>query len=180
MMLRIMPPIRQPPPEYLPGPFGSRDDHEGFMDAAIAEAKSGAAMGEQPFGAVIVVDGEIVVRARSLKVSTSDTTAHSETLAVKAATQKLRRRMIPEAVFYATCEPCPMCLGAIFNAGINTLVLGARNHHIKQHARLAFNFKDYTCEHFAQMVGWDLTIIEGVREDECIALYSSAAVELTR
>jgi tRNA(adenine34) deaminase len=155
-------------------------DHKRFMDSAITEAKAGAAMGEQPFGAVIVIDGEIVVRARSLKVSTSDTTAHSETLAVKAATKKLRRRMIPEAVFYATCEPCPMCLGAILNAGINTLVLGARNRHIRQHASLAFNFKDYTCERFARMVGWDLTVIEGVREAECVALYSNSAVELTR
>jgi tRNA(adenine34) deaminase len=155
-------------------------DHDKFMAIAIAEAKAGAAMGEQPFGAVIAIDGEVVVRARSLKVSTSDTTAHSETLAVKAATVKLRRRMIPEAVFYATCEPCPMCLGAILNAGIKTLVLGARNRHIRQHARLAFNFKDYTCERFADMVGWDLAVIEGVREDECVALYTGAAVELTR
>jgi tRNA(adenine34) deaminase len=155
-------------------------EHDPFMDIAIAEARAGAAMGEQPFGAVIVIDGEVVVRTRSLKVSTSDTTAHSETLAVKAATQKLRRRTIPEAVFYATCEPCPMCLGAILNAGIRTLVLGARNRDINRQGRLAFNFKDYTCERFAAMVGWDLTVIEGVRQETCVALYSNAAVELTR
>ena len=158
----------------------SISDHDRFMAIAIEEAKAGAAMGEQPFGAVVVINGEIVVRSRSLKVSTSDTTAHSETLAVKQATQKLRRRTIPEAVFYATCEPCPMCLGAILNAGINTLVLGARNRHIKQQGRLAFNFKDYTAERFAEMVGWDLAVIEGVRQDECVALYAGAAVELTR
>src|ERR1700733_12904367 len=93
-------------------------EHDKFMAIAIEEAKAGAAMGEQPFGAVVVIDGEVVVRSRSLKVSTSDTTAHSETLAIKLATQKLQRRVIPEATFYATCEPCPMCLGAIFNAGI--------------------------------------------------------------
>jgi tRNA(adenine34) deaminase len=155
-------------------------EHDKFMAIALAEAKAGAAMGEQPFGAVVVIGGEVVVRTKSLKVSTSDTTAHSETLAISQATRKLNRRTIPEAVFYATCEPCPMCLGAIFNAGIRTLVLGARNRHIKQHAKLAFNFKDYTCERFAEMVGWDLTVIEGVREAECIALYAGAAVELTR
>lgn len=155
-------------------------EHERFMDIAIAEARAGAAMGEQPFGAVVVIDGKVVVQTRSLKVSTSDTTAHSETLAIKHATQKLRRRMIPGAVFYATCEPCPMCLGAILNAGIKTLVLGARNSDIKQLATLAFNFKDYTCERFAEMVGWDLIVIEGVRHKECVALYAGAAVELTR
>jgi tRNA(adenine34) deaminase len=156
------------------------NDHDRLMAIAIEEAKAGAAMGEQPFGAVVAIGGEVVVRAKSLKVSTSDTTAHSETLAVGQATRKLKRRTIPEAVFYATCEPCPMCLGAILNAGINTLVLGARNRDIRQHAKVAFNFKDYTCEHFAEMVGWNLTVIEGVREEECTALYAGAAVELTR
>jgi tRNA(adenine34) deaminase len=155
-------------------------DHDRFMALAIEEAKAGAAMGEQPFGAVVMIGGEVIVRCRSLKVSTSDTTAHSETLAIRMATQKLRRRSIPEAMFYATCEPCPMCLGAILNAGIKTLVLGARNRDVSRFTATAFNFKDYTCERFAAMVGWDLTVIEGVRAAECIALYAGAAVELTR
>jgi tRNA(adenine34) deaminase len=159
---------------------GTMSEHERLMDIAIAEAKAGAAMGEQPFGAVVAIGGAVVVQTRSLKVSTSDTTAHSETLAVREATRKLRRRTIPEAVFYATCEPCPMCLGAVLNAGIRTLVLGARNRDIRQLATLAFNFKDYTCERFAEMVGWDLTVVEGVRHRECVALYAGAAVELTR
>jgi tRNA(adenine34) deaminase len=156
------------------------NEHDKFMDIALEEARAGAAAGEQPFGAVVVIDGEVAVKSRSLKVATSDTTAHSETRAISLATRKLKRRTIPEAVFYATCEPCPMCLGAILNAGIKTLVLGARNRHIQQHAQLAFNFKDYTCERFAEMVGWNLTVIEGVREAECIALYTGAQVELTR
>jgi tRNA(adenine34) deaminase len=155
-------------------------DHERFMAMAIEEAKLGAAAGEQPFGAVIARNGEVICRARSLKVSTSDTTAHSETLAIRAATQKLGQRTLPDCVFYATCEPCPMCLGAILNGGISTLVMGARNRSINQLAKLAFNFKDYTVERFAEMVGWELTVIEGVLENECIALYRDARVALTR
>jgi tRNA(adenine34) deaminase len=155
-------------------------DHERFMRLAVDEAKAGAAMGEQPFGAAVVIDGEVVCTTRSLKVSMSDTTAHSETRAVSVATQKLKRREIPEAVFYCTCEPCPMCCGAVLNSGIKTMVIGARNRHIKQAAKLAFNFKDYTVERFAEMVGWDLTVIEGVLQDECVALYTGAAVPLTR
>ena len=155
-------------------------DHNHFMAIAIEEAKAGAAQGEQPFGAVVVRDGEVVVRSRSLKVSACDATAHSETLAIKYATQKLGRRELPDCTFYATCEPCPMCLGAILNGGINTLVLGARNRDIKQLAKVAFNFKDYTVERFAEMTGWNLTVIEGVRTAECVALYATSAVELTR
>lgn len=154
--------------------------HEHYMALAIEEARAGAAAGEQPFGAVVVYKDEIVAKTRSLKVSTSDTTAHSETLAVKMATQKLGMRHIPEAVFYSTCEPCPMCLGAVLNAGIGTLVLGARNTDIQSLARLAFNFKDYSVERFAEMVGWDLRLVTGVLHEECVGLYRAAAVELTR
>ena len=155
-------------------------DHNRFMAIAIEEAKAGAAQGEQPFGAVVARDGEVVVRSRSLKVSACDATAHSETLAIKYATQKLGRRELPDCTFYATCEPCPMCLGAILNGGIKTLVLGARNRDIKQLAQVAFNFKDYTVERFAEMTGWDLKVIEGVRTSECVDLYATARVELTR
>jgi tRNA(adenine34) deaminase len=155
-------------------------DHNRFMTIAIEEAKAGAAQGEQPFGAVVVRNGEVVVKARSLKVGTSDTTAHSETLAIKYATQKLGQRTLPDCTFYATCEPCPMCLGAILNGGINTLVIGARNRDINRMAKVAFNFKDYTVERFAQMTGWDLKVIEHVRGEECIELYATAKVELTR
>ena len=155
-------------------------DHERFMAIAIEEAKAGAAQGEQPFGAVVVCNGEMVVKARSLKVGTSDTTAHSETLAIKYATQKLGQRTLPDCTFYATCEPCPMCLGAILNGGINTLVIGARNRDVGKLTKTAFNFKDYTVERFAEMTGWDLKVIEHVRGEECISLYARAKVELTR
>jgi hypothetical protein len=55
-----------------------------------------------------------------------------------------------------------------------------RNRDVAGFAKLAFNFKDYSCERFAGMVGWDLTVVEGVRSSECIALYAGAAVELAR
>ena len=72
-----------------------------------------------------------------------------------------------------------MCLGAVLNGGIKTIVIGARNHQVAKLAKLAFNFKDYSVERFAEMVGWDLTIINGVLTDECVALYTGARVELT-
>lgn len=151
-------------------------DHATFMAMAIAEAKAGATAGEQPFGAVVARNGELVCRARSLKVSTSDTTAHSETLAIKYANQSLGRRTIPDGVFYATCEPCPMCLGAILNAGIGTLVLGARHYTVPGYP----DYGEYSVERFAQLTRWPLTLIEGVLTDECVALYRTSPVPLTR
>jgi tRNA(adenine34) deaminase len=152
-------------------------DHDYFMGLAIEEAHAGEAAGEQPFGAVVARGGELIVKCGSLKVSTSDTTAHSEMRAVGLATQKLRRRDLSDCTFYATCEPCPMCLGAVMNSGIKTVVLGAR---LRDLAKLGFDFKDYTSERFAEMTGWDLNLVEGVRSAECISLYSNSAVELTR
>lgn len=142
-------------------------DHVRFMAMAIEEAKAGRAQGEQPFGAVVALNGEVVCRSRSLKVSTSDTTAHAETLAVRYASTKLRQRNLPEGtIFYATCEPCPMCLGAVLNAGIGTVVIGAR------HAQLpGIGYGDYSAERFAELTGWKVNIIGGVLGEECVALY---------
>lgn len=71
-----------------------------------------------------------------------------------------------------------MCCGAILNGGIRTLVMGTRNRDLRDLATLAFNFKDYGVERFAAMVGWDVTVIDGILEDQC--RYRRANVELTR
>lgn len=155
-------------------------DHEAFMAMAIAEARSGAASGEQPFGSVVVCDGEVVVRSRSLKVARCDPTAHSELLAISSACRNLGRRRLSEAVFYSTCEPCPMCLGALLNAGVMRLVLGARVADIALTGEQAFDFRDYSVESFAKLVGWDLELTTGILHEECVALYNEAKVELTR
>ena len=154
-------------------------EHERWMTIAIEEARFGSASGEQPFGSVIVRNGAMVCRTRSLKVSTSDTTAHSELLAVRTATQGLKHRVLDGCVFYATCEPCPMCLGAILNAGIDRLVIGARKSQVQQFSTTAFHFNAYTVERFAEMVGWPL-VVEQALQDQCIALYAGATVTLTR
>ena len=85
-----------------------------MMRIAIDEARAGLAKGEQPFGTVITSKETIVCQTHSLKVSTSDPTAHSETLAIRAASHKLQQRALADCVVYTTCEPCPMCLGAIY------------------------------------------------------------------
>ena len=155
-------------------------EHERFMAIAVEEALAGKAMGEQPFGAVVARGGDVVCRTRSLKVGACDATAHAETLAVKAATQALGTRTLTGCVFYCTCEPCPMCLGAILTGGIDHLVMGARNRDVQRLAKAAFNFGGYSVESFAELVGWKLTVVEGVLGDACIDLYRTAGVELTR
>ncbi len=148
-----------------------------YMEIALEEARAGRAAGEQPFGAVIVQAGGVVAQARSLKVSTSDSTAHAELLAIRHATTSLNRRTLEDCTFYGTCEPCPMCLGAMFNAGIRRLVLGAR---LADLGDIAFAFKDYSVETFAAMTGWELQLVEGVRHEECAALYLDPTGKFSR
>lgn len=155
-------------------------EHERLMALAIEQAEHGATLGEQPFGALVARDGAVVAKTWSRKVGLCDATAHSETLAVGMACRALGRRELPDCTFYATCEPCPMCLGAILNGGINRLVLGARNADVKRLAKKAFNFQGYTVEGFAATVGWPLEVIDGVLTERCVALYTGSAVELTR
>lgn len=152
-------------------------DHIAFMRIAIEEAKLGFAQGEQPFGAAVAIDGKLVSRAHSSKIASSDSTAHGELLAVKAATQSLKTRLLIGATLYCTCEPCSMCAGAIFNAGINTLVIGARLRDLDDGA---FHVGTYSVEAFAALLDWKVTIIDGVLGRECTALYNNSPVALSR
>jgi len=72
-----------------------------------------------PFGAVIVKDGEIVAASANKVVPTNDPTAHAEVSAIRLACQKLGTFNLKGCVIYTSCEPCPMCLGAIYWAHLD-------------------------------------------------------------
>ncbi len=152
--------------------------HDTIMTIAIAEAREGQSRGEQPFGTVIVRDNTIITQGHSLKVQRRNPTAHAETLAVSQAADALGQRTLKGCVLYTTCEPCPMCLGAMLNAEIDTLVIGARLSDLHAISG-AFVFGTYSAERFAEMVGWKLTVISGIMGEECIDLYR-ASLTLTR
>ena len=74
--------------------------------------------GKTPFGAILVIDGEIIAEGTSSVVELSDPTAHAEVMALRNAGQKLNRHLFPDAVMYASSEPCPMCLVACYWARV--------------------------------------------------------------
>ncbi|MGI9036277.1 MAG: nucleoside deaminase [Pyrinomonadaceae bacterium] len=91
------------------------DENEKFMRRAIELARRGMEAGAGgPFGAVVALDGEIVGEGCNRVTSTNDPTAHAEVLAIRAACQKLNSFQLDGCVLYTSCEPCPMCLGAIY------------------------------------------------------------------
>ena len=67
-----------------------------------------------PFAAIVVRDGEVISRGTNLVTSTNDPTAHAEIVAIRRACEKLDAFQLTGCDLYTTCEPCPMCLGAIY------------------------------------------------------------------
>lgn len=90
-----------------------------FLEEAIRLAIENVEQdGGTPFGAVIVKNGEIVARGVNEMERSCDPTAHAELLAIRRACQKLNTTDLSDCVLYASGEPCPMCLGAIYWANI--------------------------------------------------------------
>lgn len=98
---------------------------EAFMRAAIREAEAGMRGGRGgPFGCVIVRRGEIVARGHNRVTSTNDPTAHAEITAIRAACAQLETFQLDDCELYTSCEPCPMCLAAIYWARIPHIYYG--------------------------------------------------------
>ncbi len=86
-----------------------------FMQRAIDLAEKGLdSNAGGPFGAVIVKDNKIISEGYNKVTSTNDPTAHAEIIAIKEACKKLNSFQLDDCTIYTSCEPCPMCLGAIY------------------------------------------------------------------
>lgn len=92
---------------------------EDFMRRAIALSEKSVSNGGGPFGAVIVRNGDIVAEASNSVTIDNDPTAHAEVNAIRQAAAKLGTFDLSDCELYTSCEPCPMCLGAIYWAHIS-------------------------------------------------------------
>ena len=95
------------------------------MHAAMHEARSAAAEGEVPVGAVVVLDGEIIGTGNNRVIRDSDPTAHAEIVAMRDSARRLGNYRLVGCTLYVTLEPCAMCAGAILHARIARLVYAA-------------------------------------------------------
>lgn len=99
---------------------------EEMMQLAIEQAKTAAAEGEVPVGAVVTDgDGRVIAAAHNTREQTGSPTAHAEVNAIEAAAKAVGSRRLGECTLYVTLEPCPMCAGAVINSGLKRLVYGA-------------------------------------------------------
>lgn len=94
---------------------------ENFMQMAIDLSIANIDKGGGPFGAVIVKDGEVIAASCNSVTNDNDPTAHAEVNTIRAAAKKLGTFDLSGCVIYSSCEPCPMCLGAIYWANLDKL-----------------------------------------------------------
>ena len=92
-----------------------------FMQQAIDLSIENVANGGGPFGAVIVRDGEVIATGVNRVTANNDPTAHAEVSAIRAACQKEGYFKLEGCTIYTSCEPCPMCLSAIYWAGLSRI-----------------------------------------------------------
>ena len=97
---------------------------EQFLKLAIELARQARADGNHPFGALLVMDGRVVLTATNTVITGQDPTAHAENNLVGQAIRQFSPDQIARCVLYASCEPCAMCVGAMYWAGIRSVVYG--------------------------------------------------------
>ncbi len=98
-----------------------RSIHEAFMQEAIDISVESVQTGGGPFGAVIVKEGVVLARSSNSVTKDNDPTAHAEINAIRQACQQIGSFDLKGCVLYSSCEPCPMCLSAVYWAGIEKI-----------------------------------------------------------
>ncbi|MFE1745747.1 nucleoside deaminase [Coleofasciculus sp. H7-2] len=94
---------------------------ESFMKIALEEAK----LGDAPYGAVIVKDNQVIIKAHNTVKTDNDPTAHAEVNAIRRLTKERKNPSLEGYTLYTTCEPCPMCTTVCIWAGISEIIFGA-------------------------------------------------------
>ncbi|HKW32045.1 MAG TPA: tRNA adenosine(34) deaminase TadA [Candidatus Acidoferrum sp.] len=103
------------------------DSDTGFMQKALEEARSAAAAGEVPVGAVLVDEGRVIARSGNRTIRDCDPTAHAEIIVLRKAARVVDNYRLAGTTLYVTIEPCSMCAGAMIQARIPRLVYGAND-----------------------------------------------------
>ena len=104
-------------------PFSTEDVV--FMQRALTLAQQGAALGEVPVGAVLVLDNHIIGEGYNQPILSHDPTAHAEVVAIRQAAQHLQNYRLEHTTLYVTLEPCTMCVGSLVHARIKRVVFAA-------------------------------------------------------
>lgn len=95
--------------------------HRQFLQQAVDVARDNVSRGGGPFGALIVRQGQVIATGANRVTANRDPTAHAEVMAIRNACESLQDFQLTDCVLYTSCEPCPMCLGAIYWARLQAV-----------------------------------------------------------
>ena len=135
--------------------------NEKFMREALKEAGKAFNKAEVPIGAVIVKDGKVIARGHNLREVRNQACAHAEILAIEKACKKLKAWRLENCDMYVTLEPCAMCAGAILNARIKNLYIGAMEPKFGAVGSKLNLFKDFVFNH-------TVNVETSILEDDCV------------
>lgn len=145
--------------------------NEKFMKEALKEAKKAYEADEIPIGAVIVKNDKIIARAHNQKEIKNDATRHAEIIAIEKASKKLQGWRLDDCEMYVTLEPCMMCAGAIVQARLKKVYIGAMDEKMGYCGSvinlLQYNKYDYHVESES-----------GILSDECSKIVKDFFAEL--
>ena len=139
------------------------DQDQTFMARALELARTAAAAGEVPVGAVIVRQGEIIAEGSNRPIGTCDPTAHAEMIALRAGGEVLRNYRLLDTTLYVTLEPCAMCASAMVHARVQRLVYGAADPRVGA-AGSVFNIVQHAS------LNHQLEVTAGVLAEQCATL----------
>ncbi|GAB3695896.1 nucleoside deaminase [Halorubrum pallidum] len=145
-------------------------DDRAYVDRAIGLAEEAVDAGDTPFGALLVVDGEVVAEDRNRTRSDDDVTAHPELALARWAARELSPDERARCTMYASTEPCPMCSTAVHYAGIDRVVFGVAGATLND---LTGDVVTIPCEEVIRRAGGTTTVEGPVAEDAATAVHES-------
>ena len=136
--------------------YTEKQNHEFWMKKALEFAKKAYKKNEVPVGALVIKNNQIIGQGYNLINSTNIISNHAEIIAINMANEKLKNWRLLDCEIYVTLEPCLMCVGAINNCRIKTVIYGTKNN----------NFSA------TKMLDSKIKLISGILQPECSKLLS--------
>lgn len=144
------------------------ETHETYMREAIALSQAAMDKGNEPFGAILVRNGEVLLRIENSVSTGHDLTNHAEMNLVKEAMKHYEPTDLHDCILYTSTEPCAMCAGATYWSGIGTLIYGCSEERLGQIAGIGL---DVPCRRIFESGARKVEVIGPLLEDEAAVVH---------